>query len=256
MKPIIGSAKIDENRGIVGGARGDQKQTSNSDYKGEVSLQDFYIANKGWDIIRAKDIGIAKKMADLMILACNNINIGYSQSDRNDILSKGVRTTIPTNCDCSSLVREIIKEATNKDPGSFNTSNELMTLTSTGNFTYVPFTTEKELQVGDILVTKTKGHTAIVVQSFNQVAYVPMKYVNNHIYMVRVDDLNVREKYALENLKDIAKCPITRKLNTGDRVTCLKSVEIDGAMWICMGINNSGKEEWCCGDNGRKSYVK
>lgn len=256
MKPIIGSAKIDENGGIVGGKKGDQKQTSNSDYRGEVSLQDFYMSSKGWDIIRAKDGDIAKKMADLMILACNNINIGYSQSERNDILSKGIRTTVPTNCDCSSLVRQIIKEASGKDVGAFNTANELMLLTGTGMFKYVPFTNEKDLQLGDILVTKTKGHTAIVVQSCISPIYVPMRYVNNHIYMVRVDDLNVREKYALENLKDIGKCKVSRKLNTGDRITCLKSVEIDGSIWICMGVNYNGKEEWCCGDNGRKSYVK
>ena len=53
-------------------------------------------------------------------------------------------------------------EATGKDPGNFNTSTEVSALLYTKLFDRVPYRAPDELRVGDILVTKTKGHTAIV----------------------------------------------------------------------------------------------
>lgn len=163
MSVIIGSARSDENKRYSGGKRGDQRQTSVADYSGEVSLQKFYVHKKGWIILRPKDPNIAKVMAALMHTACNNPHIGYSQSDRDDILRHGVSTYANTNCDCSSLVREIVKEASLNDPGNFNTATEVNALMRTGLFDTAKYTVATPLYEGDILVTKSKGHTAIVV---------------------------------------------------------------------------------------------
>lgn len=164
MQVIIGSARSDENKKYSGGVRGDQRQSNIPDYSGEVSLQKFYVHSKGWVILRAKDKNVAKVMAALMHNACNNPFIGYSQSDRDSIILTGVSSRTPTNCDCSSLVREIVKEATLKDPGNFNTATEVNRLLETNMFDKLTYYSDKtELYEGDILVTKTKGHTAIVV---------------------------------------------------------------------------------------------
>lgn len=254
MKVVIGSARIDENKRAIGGKAGDQTQSTTPDYRGEVSLQDFYVSSKGWYVIRPKTSDIGKAMSDLMILACNNVNIGYSQSDRYSILKKGIRTTTPTNCDCSSLVREIVKEATTIDPGDFSTANEAAVLVRTGLFDKCEFTSKDYLEVGDILVTKTKGHTAIVVQVPD--AHMAIKYINNHIYTVYVDDLNVREKWATDNETELPTAHVVRKLTIDDKVTCIKSVTVKGQIWICLGINEKGREEWCCADTGRKAYIR
>jgi len=164
MAVIIGSARSDENKKYSGGKKGDQRQTSTPDYIGEVSLQNFYIHSKGWVIVRPRDKNVAKVMAALMHTACNNKYIGYSQSNRYSILEHGVNSVTPVNCDCSSLVREVIKEATLKDPGDFNTSNEVEKLLETKMFDAIPYYNFiTKLYEGDVLVTKTKGHTAIVV---------------------------------------------------------------------------------------------
>lgn len=169
MKIVIGSARSDENKKYSGGVRGDQRQTEIFDTKGEVSLQDFYVHSKGWMILRPKDKNVAKVMAALMSVACANKNIGYSQSDRYDILNKGIHTQTPTNCDCSSLVRAVIKEATKHDPGDFNTATEANRLQKTGMFECLPFYSNKtKLYEGDVLVTRTKGHTAIVVFGYGR----------------------------------------------------------------------------------------
>lgn len=159
---IIGSARIDERGKLSGGAPGDQKQTTTPDYKGEVSMQAFYVHKKGWIIIRADDPVHAERIAKAMETACNNPNIGYDQGQRANIWAVGTNTKTKTECDCSSLVRQCVKEATGKDPGNFNTSTEKVALLRTGLFHAISYTSNTPLYTGDILVTKTKGHTAAV----------------------------------------------------------------------------------------------
>lgn len=165
MGIMVGSARIDEHGNIKGGAAGDQKQTVNTgDTKGEVSQQPFYIHSKGWIILRPKSPELADKLAELMITACDNANIGYDQGNRNGVLRYGVNTKTKTECDCSGLVRALIYWATGKDPGAFSTSTESDKLMATGLFEKIVFTSQTKTPVynGDILVTKTKGHTVIV----------------------------------------------------------------------------------------------
>lgn len=167
MSIMIGSARIDENGKITGGAAGDQKQVSGTnDFKGEVSIQAMYRHSKGWYILRAKDAAKAALIACKMIQACNNTNIGYDQGNRLGIITYGTATTTKTECDCGTLVREVIKEATGKDPGNFTTANEATILEATGMFEpRQAYVSQNATPVynGDILVTKSKGHTAVVV---------------------------------------------------------------------------------------------
>lgn len=171
---IIGSARIDEKGNAVGGRAGDQKQGTSPDYKGEVSMEKFYVSKQGWNVLRAKAPEVAKIIAQKMEQACNNPHIGYNQSNRLGVIKYGIGTNIDTDCDCSSLVRECIKEASGIDVGNFTTYNEASTLTKTGAFDKFAYTNGFELKTGDILVTKTKGHTAIVVKGVDGEASQPM----------------------------------------------------------------------------------
>lgn len=162
--PVIGSARSDESGKYTGGKRGDQRQISVPDLKGEVSRQQFYVHKKGWVILRAKDATHALRIACAMAAACDNPRIGYSQSDRLSIIGKGTGTIDAVNCDCSSLVRQCVIEATGRDPGNFTTANEATKLTDTGLFIRLDYAPGIALIEGDILVTKTKGHTAVVIE--------------------------------------------------------------------------------------------
>lgn len=167
MSIMVGSARIDERGNASGGAAGDQKQTSaTNDLTGEVSMQKMYSHSKGWYILRPKSAAHAVKMADLMKAACNNANIGYDQGNCLGVVQHGIMTAVKTECDCSSLVREVVKEATGKDPGNFTTANEAASLEATGLFeskrSYVS-QSATPVYDGDVLVTKAKGHTVIVV---------------------------------------------------------------------------------------------
>lgn len=166
MAIYVGSARIDERGKLSGGSAGDQKQTSSgNDTKGEVSMQPFYVHSKGWYILRPKSIDVANKIANSMITACNNPNLGYDQSNRLGIIKYGVNTKTKTECDCSSTVRACIINATGKDVGNFTTANEVSVLENSGLFekkiSYINQTSTPVFN-GDILVTKTKGHTVVV----------------------------------------------------------------------------------------------
>lgn len=161
-KVLIGSARQDENGRYAGGAAGDQTGK-------EVSTQEFYKHSKGWYVLRAKSAEVAAKLASAMQAACDNRNIGYDQGQRLDIINQlrkygsigGI--TVKTEADCSSLVRACCIEA-GFDPGNFTTSDEVAALAGTGYFEpKASVASAAQLREGDILVTKTKGHTVIVV---------------------------------------------------------------------------------------------
>jgi hypothetical protein len=126
---MFGSARIGENGKVIGGAKGDQKQTSSTnDTKGEVSMQPMYKHVKGWLVSRPKKIKHANAIAERMTAACNNGNIGYNQNERLEVVVNGIDTKAKTNADCSSLTREVIKEATGVDVGNFTTGTEISAL--------------------------------------------------------------------------------------------------------------------------------
>ena len=167
MAILIGSARIDENGKASGGKVGDNKQTSSTnDTTGEVSMQAMYTHSKGWYIIRPIDITVANNIANAMKIACNNKHLGYDQSNRLGVITYGVDTATDTECDCSSLVRACIKKATGKDVGNFTTGNEKTILLKSGLFEKaIAYVNQNSTPVynGDVLVTKSKGHTVIVV---------------------------------------------------------------------------------------------
>lgn len=158
MAVIIGSARHDEHGNCYsGGKAGDQTGQ-------EVSTQKFYNHSKGWNVLRAKDNKVAEKLAEAMQIACGNKNIGYDQSERYGVIKHGINTKVKTECDCSSLVRACIIYASGKDVGDFNTSNERPVILKSGLFDDMgTYKVGDALYNGDILVTRTKGHTAIVV---------------------------------------------------------------------------------------------
>lgn len=157
MEIKIGHASIDENNKITGGQAGDQN-------KKEVCTRSYYIHSKGWYLLRPKSIAHANAIAEAMVRACNNDNIGYDQNNRLGVIKYGTNSTTKTECDCSSLVRQCVIEGTGIDAGNFTTANEKNMLLATRLFeNAIPVTSTTAVYNGDILVTKTKGHTVIVV---------------------------------------------------------------------------------------------
>jgi len=168
MSVKIGSARIDENGRAKGGRAGDQTGK-------EVSTQSWYKHAKGWRVFRAKDPAVAEKIAQDMQWACDNSHIGYDQGQRLTLydVSKPLGfncNKVRENCetDCSALVRVCCAYAGVKLP-NFRTPTEPAALLDSGAFTELKgakYTdSDKYLRRGDILVTRTQGHTVVVLSN-------------------------------------------------------------------------------------------
>ena len=167
MSIIFGSARSSETGGI-NGVKGDQKNGA------EVSTQNYYLHSKGWYVLRAKNQTHRTKIAKAMKDACANDNIGYGQSDRLSAWNQASKVGYDTskignkcNVDCSELVRICVRYGTGKDVGDIYTGNLKSSLLSSGLFDDVTSSVNANngsgLYNGDILVTKTKGHTGVIV---------------------------------------------------------------------------------------------
>lgn len=166
MAVKIGSARIDENGKAKGGKAGDQTGK-------EVSTQSWYKHAKGWRVFRAKDPATAEKIAQDMQWACDNKHIGYDQGQRLTLYDAAKPLgfnckKVTTNCetDCSALVRVCCAYAGISLP-NFRTPTEPAALMDSGAFTEMKGSkytdTDKYLKRGDILVTRTQGHTVIAL---------------------------------------------------------------------------------------------
>lgn len=166
MAVKVGSARHDENDKLRGGKAGDQTGE-------EVSTQKWYLHKKGWVVIRPKVDTVREKIAKDMEYACENPNIGYDQSQNQTLYTEAKKygfncskVTKPCETDCSRLVRVCLAYAGIHVP-TFYTGNEVDTLKATGQFDILtsPKYTESSdyLLRGDILCTKTTGHTVVVL---------------------------------------------------------------------------------------------
>lgn len=163
MTYIVGSARIDEFGNATGGKEGDQKQTSTPDYKGEVSMQTFYVDKRGFYVLRLKKDSQAVKNAKAMETYCNDKHVGYNQDERLQIMEYDGTKNV--NCDCSSLIRRCFYDATGVKVQNFTTANERAVLLASGLVDDIgKYKAGMKLYEGDILVTCTKGHTLAVVE--------------------------------------------------------------------------------------------
>ena len=164
----IGSARIDERGRIHGGKAGNQTGK-------ELSIQNWYRHSKGWRVLRCTDSVKAEKIAAAMEAACRNRNTGYDQYERLTLynLAKTVgfdpaKVTKPCETDCSALVRVCLAYA-GIMTDNFLTTDEAQKVLATGYFMELKdgrYTDRSaHLRRGDILVTRAKGHTAVVLSN-------------------------------------------------------------------------------------------
>ena len=171
MKVLIGSARINEQGTTTGGQDGDQTGK-------ECCTEPFYVHKLGWVVLRPKIYEVAQKIAHNMVSICDNDNIGYDWNRKNSLYDAdkkynfdASRVTVKCNTNCAGAVRNCVLYAgVNCD--DFYTGNEIETLNKTGAFEVITDTAKTSdknfMKVGDILVTPTQGHTAVVVSTLNE----------------------------------------------------------------------------------------
>ena len=167
MSVIIGSARGDERGAITGGQAGDQTGK-------EVCTEYWYKSKLGWVLIRPKSPIVADRIAQDCEMGCANNKIGYDQSNNQSLWYEVEpygwdcsKATKPCETDCSQFARVCISYALKKAVPYFYTGDMVEKLSATGEFdilTASKYTTTSDyLKRGDLLCTRTKGHTVIVL---------------------------------------------------------------------------------------------
>ena len=160
----LAHATKNEVGGIVNGALGDNTGL-------EVMVQDFF--DYGWTkVFRPKDPAIADKMAYYAELIAENDHIGYDQGQGRYTMYLAAKSlnwnfkAISTDCatDCSQMVATICIACGMSVSPYMYTGNEEGCLDDTGQFHKLMYDYGMDLKRGDILLTTTKGHTAIIVE--------------------------------------------------------------------------------------------
>lgn len=200
MKTVyLAHAVGDEHGHASGGEAGNQNGR-------ELRTQAWYLNPKGWIVLRPKSPEVAKKIAYDAKAAANNMHIGYDQKERNTLYAAAekvgfdcAKVTTDCECDCSALVKVCIAYAGIK-VGHFNTASEVNVLMKTGQFdklTEAKYTEQSGyLRAGDILVTKVKGHTAVVISDGDKAYITPDPLVekpNTGKYVMVLGSVNVRK---------------------------------------------------------------
>ena len=195
MTVYIGNAVGDEHGKARGGEPGNQTRK-------ELRIQPWYKNKKGWLVFRPKSEEVAEKLVYCMKAACDNPNIGYDQSERNTLYRAAenvgfdcAKVETPCECDCSSLVRVCLAYAGIK-VRDFNTASEPARLRATGQFDEITENTDSPdwLTAGSILITKTKGHTAIVLNNGPKAEPAPEPDPGFGTVKVIGKSVNVRDK--------------------------------------------------------------
>lgn len=219
-KPLVGSARIDENGKTYGGAAGDQNGK-------EVVTQSWYKHSKGWRVLRHKDPDAGVRAAKAMQAACDNSSVGYDQHQRDTLLKAAApygydisKVEKPCETDCSALIRvceafsfgrDIVAETTDD---RFSTRNMVNVLLKTGLFVELEGTKYTEnheyLGIGDILCTKTQGHVVMVLGNGDKYegTIEPKKYALGERLIQRDDtgeDVKVLQEYLLALGYDVGK---------------------------------------------------
>lgn len=195
---MIGSARIDENGHATFGKAGDQTGK-------EVSTQDWYLHSKGWYVLRPKSEKVANDIATAMEHACKNNNIGYDQNERftaydwckynNGGNYDPALITTKVETDCSALVRLCLAYA-GIFVGDFCTTDEYDVIMETGKFINATNPASRNpdyLRRGDILVTKVKGHTVVVLTDGKNVAKAKDEQIDNFVLVE--DNMAVTYKF-------------------------------------------------------------
>lgn len=254
----IGHAVGDEHGNASGGEAGNQNGK-------ELRTQPWYLNQKGWIVLRPKDSDAAKKIADDMRIACKNSNIGYDQKQRNTLYDAASKVdfdcskvTTPCECDCSSLVRVCLAYAGIK-VRDFNTASEVKRLIATGKFTELTdakYTEQSDyLMEGDILVTKVKGHTCVVLNDGDKAhdpeptPPTPTPTPTTDAYVLVLGSVRVRESAPK------GKCIMIA--HKGDKLPYLgETVTLDdGAEWYYVSTDK-GNGYISAYTNQKKKYTK
>ena len=278
MAVLIGHASISE-KGTINGAKGDQTGR-------EVCTRAWY--SKPWDFMAIHpDEKVREKHARAVESACANDNIGYGQGDRNTANTEAKKagydiSKIKTKCntDCSAL--QNLAAVAAGTPGVAYGSNGWTTSTMRDALKEVGYKIIEDkayLKSADYCVrgaiyVKSGSHTVCGLTNGGKAketlekagiakngtpagsAHMQLNYRPGEVYGVAVDGLRIRTKTEYQSPEILPIGNILGTIAKGTKVRNGATARVKNAIWMYIGLDKKGREQWICADTGGKAYVK
>lgn len=86
--------------------------------------------------------------------------------------------------------------------------------------------------------------------------HIQLNYQPGKTYQAVVDGLRIRTKRASQDPIVLPNGNILGIVNSGKKVRNQATARVGDQIWMYIGLDAKGREQWLCADNGQKAYVK
>ena len=87
-------------------------------------------------------------------------------------------------------------------------------------------------------------------------SHLQLNYQPGETYTVAVDGLRIRTKAAVQSPLILPNAEIIGIMEKGIFVKNQATARVGDAIWMYVGLDKKGREQWICADTGSKAYVK
>lgn len=85
--------------------------------------------------------------------------------------------------------------------------------------------------------------------------HVQKNYQPGHTYTVAAEGLRIRSKKANQDPIMLPTGSVIGKMKNGKKVKNLATARVGSAIWMYIGLDKTGREQWICADTGNKAYI-
>ena len=86
--------------------------------------------------------------------------------------------------------------------------------------------------------------------------HVQLNYQPGHMYQIMVEGLRIRTKAAAQLPEAVTSGKILGEIKKGTKVKNHATARVGDAIWMYIGQDKGGREQWLCADTGEKTYIK
>lgn len=108
----------------------------------------------------------------------------------------------------------------------------------------------------DLFLSRVQEEPSNIQAAEASPGHVQINYKPGSAYTVKAEGLRIRTKKAVQLPKDLPDGVIIGKIANGARVTNQATARVGSAIWMYIGLDKNGREQWICADTGDKVYVK
>ncbi len=107
----------------------------------------------------------------------------------------------------------------------------------------------------DLFLSRVQEEPSNIQAAEASPVHVQMNYQPGHTYTVAAEGLRIRSKKANQDPIMLPTGSVIGKMKNGKKVKNLATARVGSAIWMYIGLDKTGREQWICADTGSKAYI-